>query len=464
MDEHNLADEYVQDFVLSHLDAEAQAAQLQLQQQQLQLQQQQQQQQQQQSVKREEPTPPTTKIWTNPPASSTEGNANSSSSSTNPIPPIRIKSIAAGPGVWYHNDERKIHPVSPTAIDTYPHPPTHGQPVIISPAVNGAPSTPPETPPVGSPTLTQNYAYYQHRQSGSLCDDMMFLPHAITRGDQPLDLRPLNYVHDDWERKEGQLPFITTGAIANGLNGNPPSSYALQHGYITQLDHGALNIHHHPQSLHSHAHAHLHASSVGAGSGANVSSTGSNCNGPPHRPHSVGSASTLSPRLPHHHNSSLHHHHHHHSSGGRGESASSSSSSGSSYIGPCTRSADDLINDELLMSLTVRELNKRLHGYPREDVVRLKQKRRTLKNRGYAQNCRSKRLQQRHDLEITNRNLHVELKKMQMDLARISQERDQLKQRLQQTGTGGGAVTQNSVRSGQQDLHSDGQSSPEFYL
>ncbi|KAG5675044.1 hypothetical protein PVAND_004983 [Polypedilum vanderplanki] len=463
MDEHNLADEYVQDFVLSHLDAEQAAAQAHAQQQ-LQLQQQQ---QQQQNVKREEQTPPntTTKLWTNPPASSNEGNAAAATAvSTNSI---KIKSIATGPSVWYHNDERKIHPISPSAIDNYPHPPTHGQPVIISPtAVNGAPSTPPETPPVGSPTLTQNYPYYQHRQS-TLCDDMMFLPQSITRGDQPLDLRPLNsYMHDEWERKEGingQLPFITS----NGLNGNPPSSYALQHGYITQLDHGALNIHHHQQSLHLHTHPHLHSSSgVASGNGStNASSVTGNCNGPSHRPHSVGSASTLSPRLPHHHNSSLHHHHHHHHNGsGRGESASSTSSSGSSYNGPCTRSADDLINDELLMSLTVRELNKRLHGYPREDVVRLKQKRRTLKNRGYAQNCRSKRLQQRHDLEITNRNLHVELKKMQMDLARISQERDQLKQRLQQSGTGAGTVTQNNVRNGQQDLHSDGHSSPEFYL
>lgn len=133
-------------------------------------------------------------------------------------------------------------------------------------------------------------------------------------------------------------------------------------------------------------------------------------------------------------------------------------------------SQDELMNDELLMSLSVRELNKRLHGCPREEVslfflsraretcdwsvrldsnrfssdlshlkceiakscakvVRLKQKRRTLKNRGYAQNCRSKRLQQRHDLETTNRNLQNELQRMKIEMARFQQERDFYKQK-----------------------------------
>ncbi|XP_066602910.1 transcription factor Maf-like isoform X1 [Prorops nasuta] len=102
---------------------------------------------------------------------------------------------------------------------------------------------------------------------------------------------------------------------------------------------------------------------------------------------------------------------------------------------------DELMNDELLMSLSVRELNKRLHGCPREEVsevVRLKQKRRTLKNRGYAQNCRSKRLQQRQDLETTNRNLQnelqrvkIELQRMKIEVARVKQECDMFKQRYE---------------------------------
>ncbi|KAK9870375.1 hypothetical protein WA026_007941 [Henosepilachna vigintioctopunctata] len=110
------------------------------------------------------------------------------------------------------------------------------------------------------------------------------------------------------------------------------------------------------------------------------------------------------------------------------------------------------LNDEMLMTLSVRELNKKLHGCPRDQIAKLKQKRRTLKNRGYAQNCRHKRLEQRQHLEQANRELQVELHKTKSELARVIQERDLLKQRI------------HLGRAQMTSLNSDGQSSPEFYL
>ena len=86
--------------------------------------------------------------------------------------------------------------------------------------------------------------------------------------------------------------------------------------------------------------------------------------------------------------------------------------------------AEDLLDDGLLIHLSVRELNKRLHGFPRDEIQRLKQKRRTLKNRGYAQNCRTKRLAHRHELETQNRALQAEISRFRRDLEAVCQERD----------------------------------------
>ena len=43
---------------------------------------------------------------------------------------------------------------------------------------------------------------------------------------------------------------------------------------------------------------------------------------------------------------------------------------------------NDLIPDETLAQLSVKELNKRVQNLARDDIVALKQRRRTLKNRG----------------------------------------------------------------------------------
>uniref|UniRef100_A0A8D9E238 Neural retina-specific leucine zipper protein n=1 Tax=Cacopsylla melanoneura TaxID=428564 RepID=A0A8D9E238_9HEMI len=89
--------------------------------------------------------------------------------------------------------------------------------------------------------------------------------------------------------------------------------------------------------------------------------------------------------------------------------------------------SDSLLSDDLLMCLSVRELNKRLHGCPRDQIAKLKAKRRTLKNRGYAQNCRSKRLHQRQELEVTNKHLIQQLNKMKNDYKQLVEERNHYK-------------------------------------
>ena len=88
------------------------------------------------------------------------------------------------------------------------------------------------------------------------------------------------------------------------------------------------------------------------------------------------------------------------------------------------------VPDEVLLSLSVRDLNKQLHGLPRDQVARVKQNRRTLKNRGYAQSCRSKQMSQKQDLEVVNDNLCREMEAMFNELNDVKRERDLLKQRL----------------------------------
>jgi len=86
------------------------------------------------------------------------------------------------------------------------------------------------------------------------------------------------------------------------------------------------------------------------------------------------------------------------------------------------------LDDEDLVTLPVRELNKRLQGLTKDEIQRLKQKRRTLKNRGYAQNCRSKRMHHKTQLERTNNSLLDQIDSLQRHVAVLTRETNYYKQ------------------------------------
>ncbi|KAH8273632.1 hypothetical protein KR018_004972 [Drosophila ironensis] len=452
-----------------------------------------------------------------------------------PSPHIKLRSFS-GHHQW-HMDERRLQPLSPPPEQYGPLP---GQAILVNTSSGsgagtaaggvpgGVPSTPPETPPVvGSPTGSsscpaQTYAHhYGTRTPGGsattvsasaaaaaaasgaaavsaagLTHDMMWLTNSIRAEQQPLDLRPLAYPGtqeevEEWDHRHrdyalqaaaahhhhhGQ-PLMQAQGHPHGHNGLPQSHpHPHPHPHQVMLQQAAKYPHHHhhhfhnleltPINMHSNSYGGAggpatptclpQVPSNGSGSGSGASSNGglgAGVGGGGSGPGSVGGTNscmitraTLQPCRP----------------------LSASSTRSSNNMSPRTCSGaysnatlEDCINDDMLTTLTVRELNKRLHGCPREEVVRLKQKRRTLKNRGYAQNCRSKRLHQRHELEKANRQLNQDLHRLKMEYSRVCQERDALMQRLQRVGAsaaggGGGA--------GGAGTGADSQSSPEFYL
>lgn len=85
------------------------------------------------------------------------------------------------------------------------------------------------------------------------------------------------------------------------------------------------------------------------------------------------------------------------------------------------------ICDRQLLTLSVRELNRLLRSsrFSKYQVQQMKQKRRTLKNRGYAASCRNKRFQRKGDLEIQKKG---ELREIQVLSDEICKYKDLIRQ------------------------------------
>ena len=84
------------------------------------------------------------------------------------------------------------------------------------------------------------------------------------------------------------------------------------------------------------------------------------------------------------------------------------------------------LTDEQLVNISTKEFNRRLEnsGLSGEDCKKLRAKRRTLKNRGYAASCRYKRDEQERNLQDTKNKLKNDidaLKRNSEDLERSTQ-------------------------------------------
>ena len=90
------------------------------------------------------------------------------------------------------------------------------------------------------------------------------------------------------------------------------------------------------------------------------------------------------------------------------------------------------ITDEEIANLKVQELNKLLRNVPCEEAVRIRKRRRNLKNRGYSLSCRLRKQREHEDLINENTSLKKKLEDGNWKLLKVWKEKEVYKSKYLQ--------------------------------
>ncbi|XP_076334129.1 transcription factor MafK-like isoform X3 [Tachypleus tridentatus] len=66
------------------------------------------------------------------------------------------------------------------------------------------------------------------------------------------------------------------------------------------------------------------------------------------------------------------------------------------------------------------------------EIVKMKQRRRTLKNRGYAANCRNKRMEQNDELQQDKNDTFVEIAKLKEENKKIQEDINNIREKYEE--------------------------------
>lgn len=98
-------------------------------------------------------------------------------------------------------------------------------------------------------------------------------------------------------------------------------------------------------------------------------------------------------------------------------------------IGECPGGSGG-VSDYELVTLSIKELNTRLRHLPKQRVLQLKHRRRTLKNRQYAHVCRLRRQKIQTEQASESRGMARQIELLHQQLDRVTRERDHYRNEL----------------------------------